>query len=277
MLQVAFSSMRDLPRLHEITSVLIRHGLGDVVRRIGVSGVLERAGQMLQWGASAEAMKLDPPQRVRLALQQLGPTFVKLGQVLATRADLFPPDWVAEFEKLHSDVPPVPFDELLPELTHALGRSPFDVFVELETQAQGSASIAQVHRARLTDGTLVVLKIRRPGIRAKVEADLRLLGHLAALVDSEMPEARRYQPIEIAAQFARSLERELDFTVEANNIERLATHFANDPFIVIPKVHSEWTNETLLVQEHISGIPGTDMAAARPPVISWIVASMSSG
>jgi ubiquinone biosynthesis protein len=263
MLQVALSTMRDLPRLQEITTVLIRHGLGDVVRRIGVSTVLERAGQILQWGASAEAMELDPPVRVRQALQELGPTFVKLGQVLGTRVDLFPPEWVAEFEKLHSEVPPVPFDDLLPELTRALGRSPFDVFVDLETQAHGSASIAQVHRAKLTDGTVVVLKIRRPGIRPKVEADLRLLGHLATLIDSEMPEARRYQPIEIAAQFARSLERELDFTIEATNIERFAAHLKDDPYIVIPKVHPEWTSETLLVQEHVSGIPGTDLAAVE--------------
>ena len=141
-------------------------------------------------------MQLDPPVRVRMALQQLGPTFVKLGQVLATRVDLFPPEWVAEFEKLHSEVPPVPFEELLPELDVALGRSPFEVFVDLEKAAHGSASIAQVHRAKLPDGEVVVLKIRRPGIRRKVEADLRLLSNLAALVESEMPEARRYQPAE---------------------------------------------------------------------------------
>jgi ubiquinone biosynthesis protein len=261
MLQAALSTMRDLPRLQEITTVMIRHGLGDIVRRIGVSTALERAGQILQWGASAEAMALDPPVRVRKALQELGPTFVKLGQVLATRVDLFPPEWIAEFEKLHSEVPPVPFEQLLPELTLALGRSPFEVFVDLETTPHGSASIAQVHRAKLADGTLVVLKIRRPGIRAKVEADLRLLGHFATLVDSEMPESRRYQPIEIAAQFARSLERELDFTIEATNIERFAAHFADDPFIVIPRVHPEYTTETLLVQEHVTGIAGTDPAA----------------
>ena len=118
-----------------------------------------------------------------------------------------------------------PSTQLLPELTRTLGRSPFEVFKELNTIPQGSASIAQVHRARLQDGTPVVLKIRRPGIRTKVEADLRLLGHLAQLIDSEMPDARRYQPIEIAAQFARSLERELDFTIEANNIERFAHEF----------------------------------------------------
>jgi ubiquinone biosynthesis protein len=263
MLQAAFSSMRDLPRLQEITSILIRHGLGDLVQRVGVSGVLERAGQVLQWAASKESLALEPPQRVRLAFQELGPTFIKLGQVLATRVDLFPPAWIAEFEKLHSEVPPVPFDELLPEVTATLGRSPFDVFVDLDTTPRAAASIAQVHRARLRDGTPVVLKIRRPGVRARVEADLRLLGHLAELIESEMPETRRYQPSAVAAQFARSMERELDFTVEAANVERFAKHFADDPFIVIPRVHPEWTTESLLVQQHIDGIPGTDVAAVE--------------
>src|SRR6266849_5464915 len=199
MFQQAVSAMRDLPRLHEITSVLIRHGLGDVVGRIGLAGILGRAGQILQGGPAAESLRLDPAQRVRLAFEELGPTFIKLGQLLATRVDLFPPSWIAEFEKLHSEVPPVPFEELLPELTHALGRAPVEVFRELNTRAYGSASIAQVHRAKLQDGTAIVLKVRRPGIRPKVEADLRLLGRLAELIDSEVPEARRYQPIEIAA------------------------------------------------------------------------------
>jgi ubiquinone biosynthesis protein len=261
MLQAAFGTMRDLPRLHEITSVLIRHGLGDIVQRIGVSGALERAGQILQWGASTESLKQEPPLRMRRALEELGPTFVKLGQVLATRVDVLPPDWIAELEKLHAEVPPVPFEQLLPELTLALGRSPFEVFVDLDTRAYGAASIAQVHRAKLPDGTPVVLKIRRPGIRSKVEADLRLLRHLAELVASELPESRRYQPVEIAAQFARSLERELDFTTEAGNVERFAKNFAGDPFIVVPRVYPEWTSETLLVQEHVPGIPATDLAA----------------
>jgi len=263
MFQEAVSAMRDLPRLHEVSSVLIRHGLGELVGRIGLAGILERAGQILQGGPASESLQLEPAQRARLAFEELGPTFIKLGQLLATRVDLFPPSWIGEFEKLHSEVPAVRFEELLPDLTRALGRAPFEVFRDLDTQAYGSASIAQVHRAKLQDGTAVVLKVRRPGIRPKVEADLRLLGRLAELIDSEVPEARRYQPIEIAAEFARSLERELDFTVEANNVERFAKHFAGDPFIVIPKVHREWTSETLLVQEHIDGIPGTDLAAVE--------------
>src|SRR6185436_4755609 len=149
MLRETFGIMRELPRLHEIASVFIRHGLGDFVQRIGIAGVLERAGQILRFSEVNQTVRLDVPQRMRMALEELGPTFVKLGQVMATRVDLFPPRWIAEFEKLHADVPPVPFEALLPELERALGRSPFEVFRDLETQAHGSASIAQVHRAKL--------------------------------------------------------------------------------------------------------------------------------
>jgi ubiquinone biosynthesis protein len=263
MLRESVGVLGDLPRLHEITSVFIRHGLGDIVQRIGIANVLERAGQILNWGAKVESARLEPATRLRLALQDLGPTFVKLGQVMATRVDLLPPAWIAELEKLHSEVPPVPFEALLPELERALGRSPFEVFRDLETQAQGSASIAQVHRAKLQDGTPVVLKIRRPNIQAKVDADLRILLRLAELIESQIPEARRYRPIEIAGQYARSLERELDLGIEARNLERFGTTFARHAYVVIPKVYREWTSETLNVQEHIEGIPGTDLLAVR--------------
>ena len=204
MLRQTLGIMRELPRLHEISSVLIRHGLGDIVHRVGVAGVLERAGQVLRWREASASVRLEPPQRMRMALEELGPAFIKLGQLMATRVDLFPPAWIAEFEKLQADVAPVPFADLLPDLKRALGRSPFEVFRDIETSAYAAASIAQVHRAKLQDGTPVVLKIRRPGVRAKVEADLRLLARVAEMVEAEVPEARRYRPAEIAAQFTRS-------------------------------------------------------------------------
>ena len=261
MLRETLGIMRELPRLHEIASVFIRHGLGDFVQRIGIAGVLERAGRILQFGPAGESVKLDQASRVRMALEELGPTFVKLGQVMATRVDLFPPRWIAELEKLHAQVPPVPFEELLPELTRALGRSPFDVFRDIETRAHAAASIAQVHRAKLADGTPVVLKIRRPGVREKIETDLRLLRRVSELIESEIPEARRYRPAEIASQFARSLEREVDFATETRNIQRFAQNFAGDPHIVIPRIFPEWTSEVLLVQEHVEGVSATDPAA----------------
>src|SRR5688572_20044698 len=229
--------MRELPRLHEIASVFIRHGLGDFVQRIGIAGVLERAGQMLSRNPVAEQTALEPAQRMRMALEELGPTFVKLGQLMATRVDLFPPRWIAEFEKLQSDVPAVPFEQLLPDLQRALGRSPFEVFRDIETKAQAAASIAQVHRAKLQDGTPVVLKVRRPGVRETIDADLRLLRRVSELIESEIPEARRYHPGEVAEQFA------------------------GDPNVVIPRIYPEYTSDVLLVQEHVEGIPASDPAA----------------
>jgi len=263
MLRQTLGIMRELPRLHEIASVFIRHGLGEFVQRIGVAGVLERAGQLLHRNEAAESAALDPASRMRMALEELGPTFVKLGQVMATRVDLFPPRWIAELEKLHAEVPAVPFEALLPELTRSLGRSPFEVFRDIDTRAHGAASIAQVHRARLQDGTPVVLKVRRPGVREKIDADLRLLRRVSELIESEIPEARRYRPAEIAEQFAKSLEREADFATETRNIERFAKNFAGDPHIVIPRIYPEWTSDVLLVQEHVEGIPGTDVPAVE--------------
>lgn len=261
MLLETVSAIRDLPRLHEITSVMIRYGYGDVMRRLGVISLLERAGQMLHLPQAEEKHAvLETPQRIRLAFGELGPTFVKLSQLLATRVDLFPPEWIAEFEKLQDSAPPVPFEKLLPTLEKALGRSPFELFRELQTESSGSASIAQVHRATLHDGTPVVLKIRRPDIRTKIEADLRILNHIAALIESEMPEARRYQPGQIVSEFGRSLLRELDLALEARTQERFRKNFADDATIVIPRIYWEWTSQYLNVQQYISGIAGNDLA-----------------
>src|SRR5215211_7954738 len=148
----AFGAVRDLPRLREISSVLIRHGLGDVVRRAGVVPLLERAGQVLHWGEAGEITHLEPQQRVRLAFEELGPTFVKLGQMLSTREDLLPPAWTTELAALHSQVKPVSFDELLPQVEQVLVRSPFEVFVDLGREPYAAASIAQVHRAKIPNG-----------------------------------------------------------------------------------------------------------------------------
>jgi ubiquinone biosynthesis protein len=263
MLIETLQAMRDLPRLHEITLVLIRHGFGDLVRRAGIAGVLERAGQVLQLGTRGPAERLTPPQRARLALAELGPTFVKLGQVLATRVDIFPPDWIAEFERLQSDVPPVPFAQMLAEMEKALGRPPQEVLRDIDPEPLGSASIAQVHGAALPDGTPVVLKVMRPGIRPKVQADLRILGYLASMLESEVAEARRFQPVQMVVELGRSLRRELDLALEARAQERFAQNFAQDPGILIPRIFWEYTRESMNVQERVDGIPGNDLAAVE--------------
>jgi ubiquinone biosynthesis protein len=256
MLWETISVVRDLPRLHEIASVMIRYGWGDLVRLLGISGVLERAGRVLHWHSTSEIDQLDAPVRIRRALEELGPTFVKLGQLLATRVDMFPPHWIAEFEKLHSQVPAVPYEILYPDLVAALKGEPGEVFAKFDTVPLAAASIAQVHRATLRDGTPVVVKIRRPGIEDVIRADLRILEHAARLLDSEVPDSRRYDPIHIVSQFQRSLNRELDLAKEARNIGQFARHFADDPLVKIPRVYWEYTNDRVNVQEEIVGMAG---------------------
>ncbi|MCA1925288.1 MAG: phosphotransferase [Thiobacillus sp.] len=256
MLWETLSVVRDLPRLHEIASVMIRYGWGDLVRILGISGMLERAGRVLHWHSTSEIAHLEAPVRIRRALEELGPTFVKLGQLLATRVDMFPPHWIAEFEKLHSQVPAVSYDTLHADLLAALGGEPDDVFAEFDRVSLAAGSIAQVHRARLRDGTPVVVKIRRPGIEEVIRADLRILDHAARLLDSELPDLRRYDPVHIVSQFRRSLYRELDLAKEARNIEQFARHFADDPDVTIPRVIARFTTPRVNVQTEIVGVAG---------------------
>ena len=262
MLWEALSAARDLGRVHDIASVLIRYGFGDAVRRIGMAGALERAGHTLHWDHIEEIVRLEPPARIRKAFEELGTTFIKLGQVLSTRVDLFAPEWIAEFEKLQDRAPPVPFRELREQLEADLGGPAENVFASLDTEPLAAGSIAQVHRARLKDGTEVVLKLRRPGIRPIVESDLRLLAKLAQIIERESPEWRRLRPCALVQHFTLSLRRELDLETEAHHAERIAAAFANQTDIVIPKIHWQWTGEHMNTQSYIEGIPGRDVLAA---------------
>jgi ubiquinone biosynthesis protein len=256
MLIETLDAARDLGRLHEIARVLVRHGLGDTVRRVGLARKLEQAGHTLHWDHVADLARFEPPVQVRLAMEELGPAFIKLGQILAGRADLFGPEWIAEFEQLQSHVPPVPLEQLRPQLREDLGGEPEAVFARFDAVPLAAASIAQVHRAQLHDGTEVIVKIRRPGIRDVIEADLRLLGHLAALAETELPTLKPYRPQQLVREFARSLRRELDLAAECRHAERIAANMAALPFIVIPRVYWAHTRERVNVQDFIGGVNG---------------------
>lgn len=261
MLWEALGAARDLGRVQQIAAVLVRYGFGGLVRRVGMAGALERAGKALHWREPEDLARLEPAARVRRALEELGPTFVKLGQILATRGDLFPPEWIVEFGKLQDAAPALPFEDLRGQLIEDLGEAPEAVFAELDPVPLAAASLAQVHRARLADGTAVVLKVRRPGIRPVIEADLRLLDRLAEIIEKEAPELVRYRPREVIRQFAHSLRRELDFSAEGRHAERIAALFVGSPEIVVPRIHWQWTGERLNVQDFIEGIPGRQAAA----------------
>ncbi|MGZ4970495.1 MAG: ABC1 kinase family protein [Methylobacter sp.] len=263
MLWEMLNAVRDMGRVQDIASVLIRYGFGSFVRSLGMARVLERAGRVLHWQHVEDYVKLDTPQRIRHVLEELGPTFIKLGQILATRVDLFSPQYIAEFEKLQDQVPPMSLEELLPQLEEDLGGSLDDIFSEFETEPLAAASIAQVHKAVLKDGTPVILKIRRPGLRKLIEADLRLLNRIVDFAESESPEIRRFRPKDVLRQFNQSLRRELDLAAECRNAERVAVNLADDPNIKIPNVYWQWTGERLNVQEYIQGIQGGDLEAVE--------------
>ena len=254
---------RDVGRLNAIAGVLIRHGFGDVVHRLGLADKLERAGHAVMWDHAADLARLEPPVQVRLAMEELGPTFVKLGQILAGRADLFGPEWIAEFEKLHSHVPAVALADLRAQLREDLGDEPENVFARFDNEPLAAASIAQVHRAQLHDGTEVVVKIRRPGIADTIAADLRLMGRLAALAQEQLPWLEPYQPQRLVRELAKSLQRELDLASECRNAERIARNMLALPWIVVPAVHWNHTRERVNVQDYIGGVAGNHLEALQ--------------
>ncbi len=243
----------DLGRLREITQVLVEFGFKDLAQRMGLLGVLQRAGNLVNWEKVRGLEEERTPHRARLALENLGPTFVKLGQVLASRSDLLPPEYVEELSHLQSGVTAVAFEELRGQLVKDLGRAPEEVFSDLDIEPLAAGSIGQVHRAKLADGRDVVLKVRRPGIEKKIKADLRLLERLAEILEKEVVELRRFRPRMVVRQFARSLKAELDFSIEGRNTMRIARNMQGVEDLVIPEIFREYSSTRLVVQEYIEG------------------------
>lgn len=251
----SIAAMKDVGRLHEIAAVLVRHGFADVVDRIGLSGALARAGHLLRGDGVESTARPSAPVRLRRALEELGPAFVKLGQLLASRVDLFAPEWIAEFEKLQNHAPFVPFEAIRAQLEAGLGGPPELVLGEIDPAPLAAASIAQVHRVRLLDGSDAVVKVRRPGVRETIAADLRLLERLARALEAHSPDIARYRPRDVVRQFRASIERELDLAAECHHAERIAASLRAMPAIVVPRVHWQWTCESANVQEFLSGPP----------------------
>ena len=224
----------------------------------GFQNVAERAklGQFLikRFLPEDEGLeRLSPAERLRLAFERLGPTFIKLGQLLASRPDLVPSDFVEEFKKLHDQVRPVAFEEIEPFLKEQFGTLDA-VFKRFEQTPIASASIAQVHRAELDDGTEVVVKVQRPGIVELINDDLIVLYNIAELLERYVPETRVFRPTEIVDEFFKTLELETNFVIEANNIRRFAKNFQDDEQIKIPAVYEDLSGHQVLVMEALSGL-----------------------
>jgi len=250
---------RHMGRYRQILSVLFKYGFGGVVDRLDVAQYLEIGLQMVSRKRRARLESLSHAERVRMALEELGPTFVKLGQVLSTRPDLVPMDFVDELSKLQDSVPAFPFAEARDIVEEELGLSLPGIFARFEECPIAAASIGQVHRAKLKSGEDVIVKVQRPDIRSRIEVDVEILLHLAALAEKHIEEMSIYRPGRIAEELARTLEAEVDYTVEAANQERFKRQFAGNPHIHVPGVYREALTERVLTMEYVDGIKASEV------------------
>lgn len=247
-----------LDRSGEISLILARHGLDYLAGSIG----LERftAANKLSAHASHNA-GLTQPQHLRMALEELGTTFIKLGQIISTRADLLPPEYLVELSKLQDAAPPVPFSEIQQAVVKELGRPIESVFAFFDPEPLAAASIGQAHSAILLDGTEVVVKVRRPGVVEQVEEDLEILKRLAATATRHWEFASRYDLVGLAQEFSDTLRSELDYIREGQSAETFATNFAGDSKIHIPRIFWDTTTSKVLTMERIRGIKINDLEA----------------
>ena len=245
---------RHLARYRQILAVFFKYGFGDLIELLKIEQYIEIGLQLISKNRRSRLEKLSRAERVRMACEELGPTYIKLGQILSTRPDLVPVDFIKELSKLQDNVPSSPFSEVNKIIESELGAPPEDIFDFFEKAPLASASIGQVYRATLKDGEEVAVKVQRPGIKKIIEVDLEIMLHLATLMERHIEEMSLYQPVKIVEEFARTLEREIDYTIEATNMERIARNFLNDLTIYVPKVFRDTTTESILTTELVEGI-----------------------
>ena len=245
---------RHLNRYRQILAVFFRYGFGDLVDLLKIDQYIEIGLQMISRNRRERLEKLSRAERVRMALEELGPTYVKLGQVLSTRPDLIPVDFITELAKLQDEVPPFDNDQVDRIVISELGAEPEKIFASFERDPFASASIGQVHGATLTDGERVAVKIQRPGIKKIIEVDLEIMLHIATLMERHVEEIAFFRPVKIVEEFAKALEREIDYNFEAVNMERMAAQFLSDSTVYVPKVYRDLTTARILTAEFVDGI-----------------------
>ncbi|HUL46541.1 MAG TPA: ubiquinone biosynthesis regulatory protein kinase UbiB [Steroidobacteraceae bacterium] len=254
---------RVLLRLLEIQRVLLKHRLDDYVRATHLYRPL-RFLLVLSPGVWLERRRGgERGERLRLALEELGPIFVKFGQAVSTRRDLLPPDIADQLARLQDRVPP--FDGAVARqlIEASYGRPVTEVFASFDEKPLAAASIAQVHPARLPDGKEVVVKVLRPGMRAVIERDLEVLHALADLAERYWTEGRRLKPRELVAEYHKTVLDELDLMREAANASQLKRNFAGSELLYVPEVHWDWCRKDVMVMERIHGVPISDLAALK--------------
>jgi ubiquinone biosynthesis protein len=245
--------IRHLQRYREIVNAFIRHGFGFTIKELGLSELLSFPKRLFPEGTKGSFNK-STGERIRLFLEELGPTFVKIGQVASTRYDVLPADIISELENLQDQAPPFSNETVQKIIEDELGHPIAELFKEFNGVPLAAASIGQVHYAVLKTGEPVAIKIQRPNMKGTIETDLEILQDLALLAEQRLDWAAHYQIRDIVDELAKSLLEELDYSIEGRNSEKIANQFKNDLGIVIPKVYWEYTTKKVLTMEYVEGI-----------------------
>ncbi len=266
----------EITRIRQIGEILLKNGLGFLVERLELGRFIP-AWRRRHVGPDGQVARLSVPERVRRTLEELGPTYIKLGQLMSTRPDLLPPEYIAQLSLLLDAAPPVPAKEVRQVLEAELGAVVENVFAEFDWQPIASASIGQVHRAALQDGRRVVVKVQRPGVEQTVEADLDLLLRQLRFVEGRSAAVREYGLSDLAAEFAAALREELDYTIEGRHADRLRESLRDDPRAWVPVVYWPQTTRHVITMEDLAGVKlseperlraeGHDLAA----IAQWVV------
>ncbi len=255
--------LKNFVRYNQIAAILIRHGFGELVSRLNMMTPMKHAIKRVP----SRSKQLSTPIRVRLALEELGPSFIKLGQVLSTRPFLLPYEYIAELSRLQDEVEPMPWQLTESILRKELKGDLSEYFASIEQTPIASASLAQVHKAVLHDGTVVVIKIQREGIKRIIEADIRIFREIAELLEGNVPESRQFNPPGLVEEFARTTMKELNFLNEARNMEIFAANFRNEKGIKIPKLYRRFCTSRILTMELVDGIKISHIGELRRSAI----------
>ena len=248
-------NIRTIRRYRTILGVLIKYGFGHFVEQLNIDYYLELGKRLVTLDKIPKDLeRLSQPQRLRLVMEELGPTFIKLGQLLSTRPDVLDKAYILEFSKLQDKVPAVSFEEINAQIQRELGYPAEELFAEFSTKPLAAASIAQVHRGKLKSGEEVVFKVRRPGIVKIVETDIDVLMGLAYLIEQHVPTMALYDPVGLVKEFRRSIMRELNFTREGRTVDRFAVNFAESETVYTPKIFWDYTGDIVLTMEYVDGI-----------------------
>ena len=255
-------NIRSLKRYRQVLGILMKYGFGHIVEQLNIDYYLRLGKRIVSLGtASKDIERLNQGARVRLALEELGPTFIKLGQLLSTRPDLLPAEIIQELQKLQDHIPGVSYQEIAAAIHEELGYPIEELFATFDQQPLATASIAQVHRATLPSGEEIVCKVRRPGIESIITTDMDIMMGLAYLIEKHLPGGDLYDPVGLVKEFRRAIYRELDFTSEGRTTDRFFLNFKNDASVKIPKVFWTFTGKTVLTLEFLDGCKISDLDA----------------